>query len=227
MMGISKPQVIFLDAVGTLFGVQGSVGEIYSAIAQQFGVRVSPATLEASFRQSFQTSPPLAFPGVKLEEISQKEFNWWRSIARNTFSQVGVIDSFKDFDCFFTQLYQHFATADPWYVYADVVPTLQKWQEQGIELGIISNFDSRIYSVVEALALRHFFDSITISSAVSAAKPAQQIFLSALAKHKCQPQQAWHIGDSRREDYQGAIAVGMQGFLVGAKNTLGNIAQLQ
>ena len=224
---MSKPKVIFLDAVGTLFGVRGSVGEVYGAIAQQFGVNVSPATLEASFRQSFQASPPLVFPGVEAAAIPQKEFDWWREISRSTFSQAGLIDSFTDFDYFFTKLYQHFTSAEPWYVYSEVVPTLQKWQEQGIELGIISNFDSRIYSVLEALELRHFFDSITISTAVSAAKPAEQIFLTALAKHKCQPQQAWHIGDSRQEDYQGAIAVGIQGFLVGTKNTFGNIAQLQ
>ncbi len=37
---MEKPQVIFLDAVGTLFGVKGSVGAIYSQIAADFGVEV-------------------------------------------------------------------------------------------------------------------------------------------------------------------------------------------
>lgn len=39
---MKKPKVIFLDAVGTLFGVKGSVGTVYSQIAQDFGVEVSP-----------------------------------------------------------------------------------------------------------------------------------------------------------------------------------------
>jgi putative hydrolase of the HAD superfamily len=38
---MQKPQVIFLDAVGTLFGLKGSVGAIYSQIAADFGVEVA------------------------------------------------------------------------------------------------------------------------------------------------------------------------------------------
>lgn len=37
-----RPKVIFFDAVGTLFGVKGSVGQIYRAIAADFGVEVAP-----------------------------------------------------------------------------------------------------------------------------------------------------------------------------------------
>jgi putative hydrolase of the HAD superfamily len=36
------------------------------------------------------------------------------------------------------------------------------------------------------------------------------VFQAALEKHGCLPQQAWHIGDSWKEDYQGAIAVGIR-----------------
>ena len=37
------PQAIFLDAMGTLFGLRGSVGDIYGKIAQSFGVQVNSA----------------------------------------------------------------------------------------------------------------------------------------------------------------------------------------
>jgi putative hydrolase of the HAD superfamily len=99
-------------------------------------------------------------------------------------------------------------------IYDEVIPTLENWLEEGIELGIISNFDSRIYPVLEELELRKFFQSITISSSVGAAKPEEKIFLTALAKHNCPPQKAWHIGDSLTEDYQGAIAAGLRAFLI-------------
>ena len=35
---LDKPQVIFFDAMGTLFGLRETVGEIYAAIAVSFGV---------------------------------------------------------------------------------------------------------------------------------------------------------------------------------------------
>ena len=58
----SPPQVIFLDAVGTLFGVAGSVGQIYSEIARQHGVRADAEELNQAFFRTFKAAPPMAFP---------------------------------------------------------------------------------------------------------------------------------------------------------------------
>ena len=215
---MERPKVIFLDAVGTLFGIRGTVGEIYSVIAAQTGVIVSPESLNAAFLKSFKTSPPLAFSEAELAQIPELEFQWWQAIAKNTFAEVGAIAQFLDFTAFFNQLYEHFATGDPWYLYPDVLPVLTSWQTQGIELGIISNFDSRIYNVLEVLGIRHFFESITISSLAGSAKPDPTIFAAALEKHGCFSQQAWHVGDSLQEDYYGAKAVGMKPFLIQRRN---------
>ncbi|MGF1481025.1 MAG: HAD-IA family hydrolase [Cyanophyceae cyanobacterium] len=224
------PTVIFLDAVGTLFGIRGSVGEIYSAIASQAGVEVSPHRLDQAFVASFKAAPRLAFPGVNSAQIPAREFQWWQTVTRTTFEQVGVLDRFADFNRFFTSLYGHFATAHPWFVYPDVVPALTAWQQQGIELGIISNFDTRLYQVLEHLQLKHFFSSITVSSRAGAAKPASSIFAAALRQHRCSPHQAWHVGDSQAEDYQGAEAAGLRPFLLQRSATpdytLKNISQL-
>ena len=50
---MQPPKVILLDAVGTLFGVRGSVGQVYSAIARKFGVKVPPSLLNDAFFQAF------------------------------------------------------------------------------------------------------------------------------------------------------------------------------
>lgn len=211
---MEKPKVIFLDAVGTLFGVRGSVGEIYSAIAREFGVEVEGDCLERAFYQSFRASTPLTFPGVRLTEIPEREFQWWQAISKSTFEKAGAIEQFKDFNAFFTRLYGHFATPKPWYVYSDILPALEKWREQKIELGIISNFDSRLHAVLEGLELRKYFQSITISSSIGVAKPNPDIFHKALEKHHCEPCHAWHIGDNLKEDYEGANAAGLRAILL-------------
>ncbi|MBW4620733.1 MAG: HAD-IA family hydrolase [Cyanosarcina radialis HA8281-LM2] len=211
---MKRPQVIFFDAVGTLFGVRGSVGQIYNEIARQFGVRAIPEELNRSFFQAFSSAGSLAFPDANPEEIARYEFEWWKAIASHAFQKIDLLDRFSDFDAFFEELYAHFATAKPWFVYSDVWRNLEKWERLGIELGVVSNFDSRIYSVLSALDLERFFTSITISSAVGFAKPHPQIFNTALLKHDCAPQAAWHIGDSKLEDYQGAKNVGIRPFLL-------------
>lgn len=211
---MNQPKVIFLDAVGTLFGIKGSVGKAYADIARQFGVTVSDEAVNVAFFNSFATASPPIFPGVKLEDIPNYEYEWWQFIALETFQKVGAVDRFADFSRFFEQLYNHFATAEPWFLYDDVIPTLERWQKRKIELGIISNFDSRLYLVLESLNLMDFFTSITISTEVSAAKPDKRIFLESLDKHDFQAKDAWHIGDSFKEDYQGAKAAGLKAILI-------------
>ena len=208
------PHVVFFDAVGTLFGVRGSVGQVYRDIAQNHGVTVDAAVINRAFYDSFKASPPCTFPGVDVLEVPQLEQQWWSTIAQQTFDRAGVLNQFEDFSSFFSDLYVHFETAKPWSVYPDTVPTLEKLRSLNISLGVLSNFDSRLYKVLRALNLADFFESITISTEAGVAKPDPKIFAIALAKHQCEPANAWHIGDSRQEDYEAAIAAGLRGVLL-------------
>lgn len=209
---MKQPKVILLDAVGTLFGVRTTVGDIYAEFARKYGVEVSPEVLEREFIQAFSDAPPLAFPGANTQIIPELEFNWWLALAQKVFEQAGVLEQFIDFKDFFEELYIYFASDEAWTVYPEVKSTLQKWHGQGIELGIVSNFDSRLFFVLPALGLDTLFKSVTISSQTGCAKPSPEIYIKALEKHKCQPQEAFHIGDSRKEDFEGATAAGLQGI---------------
>ena len=209
------PQTIFLDAVGTIIGLRERVGDIYSSKALSFGVETDPTALELAFRASFRSSPPLAFAQVSPQQIPELEFRWWEKVVKASFQQVGVksID-FTDWNNYFAQLYTYFATKEAWQVYPDVHLALKTWRLQKIELGIISNFDSRLDPLLDHLGLREYFKSVTISSKVGQAKPSPDIFQLALKKHNCLPSNAWHIGDSLLEDYQGASKVGITAFLI-------------
>ena len=209
-----SPQVIFVDAVGTLFGVKGSVGEQYAKIATDFNVSLDPQLINRAFYQAFQTAPKIAFPDLPQSDIPIAEYQWWRSLAEQTFRQTGDLTNFLDFEAFFKSLYAYFATAEPWFIYEDTWLALDAWKQQDITLGVLSNFDSRIYSVMKALRLEDYFTSITISTEIGAAKPDSLIFEAALAKHQIErsPDLAWQIGDSFGEDYTGASAAGITAF---------------
>jgi putative hydrolase of the HAD superfamily len=213
-----RPQVIFLDAVGTLFGVRGSVGQVYASIAHRYGVNVDPEVVNQAFYHCFKTSRPMTFADVGAGAVPMFEYVWWEAIASQTFQLAGVLNQFKNFQAFFAELYRHFETADPWFVYTDVQESLDRWSEQGIDLGILSNFDTRIHKVLPALGLRDYFSSITISSEAGAAKPDPIIFKTALEKHNCPPELAWHVGDDYQEDYEGAKAVGMHAIWLKREN---------
>lgn len=207
---MEKPKVIFVDAVGTLFGVDGSVGQAYATIAERFGVDADAAALNDAFFKHFGEAEPMAFPAVEPTQIPALEYAWWHAIAAKSFANVVKMEAFADFDAFFADLYAYFAGAEPWMVYPDAYHSLERWKAKDIELGVISNFDSRIFTVLDSLALADFFTTVTISTEVGAAKPNPQIFAAALEKHDCQPTEAWHVGDSYTDDFEGAKAAGLR-----------------
>jgi putative hydrolase of the HAD superfamily len=209
-MATNLPQVIFLDAVGTLFGIAGTVGQVYANLAHRYGVEADAGALDQSFVRTFKAAPPIPLGVDRGLSVADQEYQWWRLIAQQTFSSAGFLDHFVNFDQFFSDLYGYFATADPWVVYPDVPVSLEGWRRQGIELGIISNFDSRLYRVLEVLNIAHYFQSITISSEIGVAKPDPHIFTVALQKHHCQAADAWHVGDSQGDDVAGARAAGLR-----------------
>lgn len=221
-IAMQTPKVIFLDAVGTLFGVEDSVGAAYAYIAKHHGVEANEDDLNTAFFKHFAEADSIAFPDAEPTDVPAQEYAWWKAIAEKTFDDVNKRVQFEDFEAFFADLYAYFARADPWVVYPDTYHSLERWKAKDIELGIISNFDSRIYTVLDALALADFFKTVTISTEVGAAKPDPLIFATALEKHGCQASEAWHVGDSYSDDYEGAHALGMRGIWLRRPSDIAN-----
>ncbi|MGH9836787.1 MAG: HAD-IA family hydrolase [Blastocatellia bacterium] len=207
-----NPQVIFFDAAGTLIEVRGSAGEVYRRVAREFGFETNHQILQQNFAHSFRQQPPLTFPaGTPDAELIELEKDWWRNLVKAVFAGLG---SFPRFDQFFDELFERFRGREFWRVYDDVEPALTALKQRGVRLGVISNFDSRLSDVLRACRLSRFFDSVHISTRVGAAKPDPAIFQVALSHHRVEPRQAWHAGDSLREDVEGALAAGLRAFLI-------------
>lgn len=215
-MPVRQVKVVFFDAVGTLIETCASVGEIYSRVAREFGFEADPQILQQNFASSFRRQPPLAFPaGTPELELIEFEKDWWRNLVRAVFADPGPFPRLEDF---FDEVFERFRGREFWHVYADVEPALAELKRRGLKLGVISNFDSRLYDVLKACDLDRFFDSVHVSTIVGAAKPDPAIFQAALTYHAVEARLAWHAGDSLREDYEGAMAAGLNAILLDRDN---------
>ena len=207
-------KVIFFDAAGTLFNVQGSVADVYLRYAHKYGVEPKPETQKAitvAFQKAFSEAPSPVFAVRQPEQLKQCERLWWFDVVHAVFYRVGMFDGFDEF---FEEVFEAFGRGDHWFVYPDVFPALEILKGKGYELGVISNFDTRLFGILRELGLYDYLDSITISSLAGAAKPARQIFQFALDQHAMDPEEALHVGDSVQEDLEGAMAAGLGSFLV-------------
>ena len=150
-------KALFFDAAGTLFEAREPVGHTYARIARQHGLIADDAVVSAGFRRAFASTPGLAFgPGHRADEIRRLEREWWYGLVRRSFEGLGEFDSF---DAFFDELFAYFGEPANWVPLPDARSVLQRLKDTDLKLGIISNFDHRLYRILDGLDLRPFFDT--------------------------------------------------------------------
>ena len=204
---------LFLDAVGTLFGLRESPGHLYSRVAKHHGIQVHPDDLAKHFGAIWKGAAPPdygAAPDAAAREAIDQA--WWRSIVHKTFrvSEASPLDT--TFEAGFDEIFGIYGTVAPWKVYPDTLEVLPRLREQGHRLVVLSNFDQRLETVMDALGLRHLVDQILYSSSLGACKPSPEAFSRALAKSGSTRETTLHIGDDLDTDGRGAAAAGLPFF---------------
>jgi putative hydrolase of the HAD superfamily len=206
---------VFFDVAGTLIVTRERIGQSYARLARGFGLEADGKAVGAAFRRAFNAAPGLAFgAGHAARELRRLEREWWRRVVADTFAEFGP---FRDFDGYFAALFDFLGDPANWKIDPDAEPLLAQLKERGHTLGVISNFDYRVYGILNGLGLGCFFDSVTISSEAGWAKPASEIFKLALSRHTLEPGEAIHVGDSERMDLAGAHAAGLAAVLLDRK----------
>ena len=106
-------------------------------------------------------------------------------------------------------------TQQNWHPEADAQPTLQKLQERGFRLGILSNAGDHkdVLDLVEKAQIESYFDFVITSALCSYRKPHPRIFQMALAHWGIiKPDEVAMVGDKLEADIWGAQRMGMLTF---------------
>lgn len=203
-------KAIFLDAAGTLIYLPRPVGAHYAKVAARFGIMLDADALDRAFREAWKAAP--ARPAQDTPRADDDK-GWWHTLVDDVLARVLTTEQAAAFDGdgFFEAAYAHFAEPGVWQAYPDVHMTLERLRSQGYRLAVISNFDRRLYAVLDELGLLPFFEAVIISSEVGADKPDPRIFERALRTLGVAPAEAWHVGDDPKRDW-GADAIGLRVF---------------
>ena len=99
------------------------------------------------------------------------------------------------------------------HAHAGAVELLGELYGRGHALGIISDWDGTLETVLTDCGLRPYFRTVTASHTVGRMKPHAAMFHDALRQMGAAPAEALHIGDWYELDAAGAQAVGMNALL--------------
>jgi putative hydrolase of the HAD superfamily len=103
-------------------------------------------------------------------------------------------------------------------VFDDVFPVLDELAARGLSLAIVSNWDSFLPRLLELKGLAGRFAAVSVSAIEETGKPEAEIFLRTCRRLRIAPAEALHVGDSPREDYEGARAAGLRALLLDRKD---------
>jgi putative hydrolase of the HAD superfamily len=112
------------------------------------------------------------------------------------------------------EIYDEWAACQHFFLYDDVPRTLRQLHARGIRLGLISNTHRSLASFQSHFDLDGLIAAAVSSSEHGFMKPHPSIFSAALALLGVEAGDAVMVGDSLRQDVEGALAVGMRAVLV-------------
>lgn len=206
---------VLWDVKDTLLRVRLSVGEQYCKEAERVGLSLSAVEVNTAFRQAYK-SHSNRFPNYGIAQGLNGQ-SWWIAVVKETFSLCGVQDQVL-LNSMAQNLYHNFCNAENWEVFDDSKKALEACSSHKLKLGVVSNFDKRLESILKACDLSSHFSFMITSEDAGVAKPSPIIFKQALQKCGVSAAEVAHVGDHYINDYDASRSVGIHGFLLDRDN---------
>jgi len=213
--GRERVEVVFFDVGGTLLHVRPSVGHVYADAARRLGHPVDPESVNRGFRGAWKRSLSRrrAMNYLTTDKILREE---WRTIVAESFD--GLLPGHLVGRAF-EELYEHFAGPRPWSLAEGAKEVLEDLRREGLRLGLLSNWDSRIHPILEEFGVDHLFELKVVSYDVGVEKPHPEIFKTAERKAGVPPGSLLLVGDSLEQDIQPALDSGWRAIWLEPERT--------
>jgi putative hydrolase of the HAD superfamily len=193
-------EAVLFDAVGTLIHPEPPAVEVYHRKGAALGAKLSMEEVERRFRAAFAAA--FADSGSAPTSHALEEAKWREVVAAVFRGTPAPLDEL------FALLWDHFFQSRHWSLFPDVAPVWEELQTRGYRLGVASNYDDRLRSVLLGLPPLDRCENVFWSSRVGFAKPNPRYFDFIARSLNLPPQKILMVGDDPEKDIQGARAAG-------------------
>ena len=205
-MGVIR--ALFFDVGGTLLHPAEPVGKTYARMAGAYGWRADEGLLEKGFRLAWKKRRE---EGVGADGTLGK--NGWRRIVLESVQAAPMPRDFP-FSDYFEEVYAAFAQPKAWRDFPETGEVIPAVQRKGIRVGILSNWDPRLRSILAGFSWANGLNPILISEECGVEKPATGFFRRAEEVVGFGAEECALIGDDPISDLGGAKGAGWRCALV-------------
>lgn len=164
---------IAFDAAGTLIRTSVPVETTYAECFSALGFPAPEKTWKSAFRTAFSLAPD---PEYEIHETGDRaERTWWRTVVAESAHATGIRPSRETMDTAFETLFDHYASGSAWELFPEVEQVLRSFEEQGLKMAVVSNFDLRLHRILDELGTAGYFETILTSADAAARKPSPDI----------------------------------------------------
>jgi putative hydrolase of the HAD superfamily len=178
-------------------------GEGYQAFCARYGIDVAADRFAAAVARA---APLLDGP--------QAEYDPEIFVAYTQRIIEGMGGTGPALDACAREIYAEWAACQHFELYDDVPDALQELASSGIRIGLISNSHRCLASFQAHFELEGLISAAVSSSEHGFMKPHASIFDAALRLVDVSPDEATMVGDSVRQDVEGALAAGLRAVLL-------------
>jgi putative hydrolase of the HAD superfamily len=218
------PRAVSFDVTGTLLGLP-RLGEIYAEAFRRHGHAVDDTDMDRVVRAVWQEMSIRTRLGEdRFSSHPDGAKGFWRELVARVAAHLELPPPTPFLAA---ELFERFAHADAWEVFADAAAALPALRAAGLRLAVVSNFDGRLPRLLADCGLAENFAAVVYSEEVGVEKPHPAIFEELLERLALPAGDVLHVGDSRRDDVEGARAVGMQALWLTRGSERGDLPNLR
>jgi putative hydrolase of the HAD superfamily len=197
-------RAVLLDAMGTLLTFEPPAPHLRTALRERLGAEVSEDAARAAI------AAEIAYYRAHLHEGRDEAglAALRRASAEVMRGPLGLEHADGEL------LTAALLDALRFHAFPEVPGALRTFRAAGARLVVVSNWDVSLHERLDETGLAPLLDGAVASAELGAAKPDPAIFARGLEIAGVQPAQALHVGDSPREDAEGALAAGIAPVLL-------------
>jgi len=204
-------KAVFFDLYQTLIHYHPPREEVLSASLERRGIKASPTELRRPIiagDEFFYRENARKRAGQRTE--AETRAMWWQyqTVVLKT---AGIEPQSELIASLLADMQR---TTFERVLFADVLPAFKALSGNHFRLGLISNVDKDINSLLDELGLNPYFDVVITSSEVAATKPEPRIFKEAVKRAGVAAAETIYVGDQYEIDVMGARGAGLKALLL-------------
>jgi putative hydrolase of the HAD superfamily len=202
-------EAVFFDAGETLLSPNPSWSELSVLKLRERGHDLTVEQMREAWRHVGDYFLEAAENELMFWTSHDASKRFWTKLYLDQLDYLGIDDEGAAL-----VLYDTFSNPANYRLFDDAITTLDALRDQGLKLGVISNFEGWLRDMLIHFDVLDRFEVVAISGELELEKPDPRIFEWAMREMGTTPDVSLHVGDSPNFDAQPAHELGMTGVLL-------------